>query len=206
MRLQECPARPERSKHAVTIAGMLLLLVAEANPLPGADDAAGLWDALANGGHVAIMRHALAPDSGDPADFELDDCNTQRNLNDAGRRQAQRTGQAFRDHDVRIARVMSSQWCRCLETARRLDLGPVEPLPALNSLFSTPEREIKQTEDLRRFIGTLERNEPSTVMITHQVNIRALTGEYTGSGEILVLKLRDDGGFELMGAVPPLTD
>jgi len=78
-------------------------------------------------GYVAVMRHAIAPGTGDPSNFRLGDCQTQRNLSETGRQQARRLGQLLRDRQVPVTRVLSSQWCRCLETAKLLDLGQVEP-------------------------------------------------------------------------------
>ncbi len=90
---------------------------------------------LAKPGRVLMLRHAQAPGVGDPPGFRLDDCATQRNLDDSGRRQARALGSRLANAGVATARVYSSQWCRCLETARLLQLGPVSELPALNSFF-----------------------------------------------------------------------
>ena len=90
---------------------------------------------LAKPGRVLMLRHANAPGIGDPPNFKLEDCSTQRNLDAAGRAQAQALGRRLAQAGVREARVYSSQWCRCLETARLLNLGPVTPQPALNSFF-----------------------------------------------------------------------
>src|SRR5206468_7423164 len=90
------------------------------------------WAALAKGGHVALMRHGNAPPGyGDPPGFKIDDCQTQRNLDERGREQARALGEAFRQHGVRVDRILSSPWCRCLETARLLAVGPVETSWAL---------------------------------------------------------------------------
>ncbi|HIK16487.1 MAG TPA: histidine phosphatase family protein [Leptolyngbyaceae cyanobacterium M33_DOE_097] len=86
-------------------------------------------------GYVAVMRHAIAPGTGDPGNFRLGDCQTQRNLSETGRQQARRLGQLLRDRQVPVTRVLSSQWCRCLETARLLDLGQVEPFPILTAIL-----------------------------------------------------------------------
>jgi phosphohistidine phosphatase SixA len=178
----------------------LALLVAAAPA--HADDA--LWAALADGGHVALMRHAQAPGTGDPDDFRLDDCSTQRNLDQAGRDQARRTGQAFRDRGVTVGRVLSSQWCRCLETAELLALGEAEPFPPLNSFFSDRAREPAQTEAVRALLAEADADGPSLVMVTHQVNITALTGIFPRSGEIVVLRLGGRDIFETIGAIPAL--
>jgi phosphohistidine phosphatase SixA len=162
-------------------------------------DAEQLWSALKAGGHIALMRHALAPGTGDPGNFVIDDCSTQRNLSDRGREQARRIGREFRDRDIAIGRVLSSLWCRCLETAELLGLGSVEPFPVLNSFFRRTERRAEQTAGLREFV-----NRPiegsSLVLVSHQVNITALTGVFPSSGEIIVIRAPEQGGtFEVLG-------
>ena len=149
-----------------------------------------MWKALANGGHVALMRHALAPGFGDPDNFRVDDCTTQRNLSAEGRQQARDIGQRFRDNRVDNVRVFSSQWCRCLDTARLLGLGEVTPYPGLNSFFQDRDREAMRTAETWELIGA-RGGGPSLVLVTHQVNITALTGVVPQSGEIVVL--RSDG-------------
>ena len=154
-----------------------------------ADDEA-LWAGLRSGEQVALIRHAEAPGVGDPAEFKLGDCSTQRNLSDQGRRQAKDAGALFRSHGITRATVYSSQWCRCLDTADGMGLGPVTQQPALNSYFENSDREREQTGQLRRLI----RQRPAgaaLVMVTHQVNITSLSGVYPQSGEIVVL--RPDG-------------
>jgi len=167
-----------------------------------AGDESGLAARIAEPGHIVIMRHALAPGTGDPANFALGDCSTQRNLSEAGRRQARRTGDFLRNAGVRQARVLSSQWCRCLDTARLLDLGPVEPLPALNSFFEERSKGPAQTRALRARIAEMDLSQP-VVMVTHQVNITALTDVFPSSGEMVVLKGGDEGGLEVLGTLAP---
>ena len=152
-----------------------------------ADDEA-LWAGLRSGEQVALIRHAEAPGVGDPAGFKLGDCSTQRNLSDQGRRQAKDAGALFRSNGITRATVYSSQWCRCLDTASALDLGPVAPQPALNSFFDKSVREREQTEALRRLIRERLPGMP-LVMVTHQVNITALSGVYPQPGEVVVLRL-----------------
>src|SRR5262245_33743999 len=99
------------------------------------------WAALVKGGHVALVRHGSAPPGyGDPPGFKIDDCATQRNLDERGREQSRALGDAFRLHGVPVARVISSPWCRCLETARLMALGPVESVMAVASSERSPER------------------------------------------------------------------
>jgi len=159
---------------------------------------------LAEPGHIAIMRHALAPGTGDPANFALGDCATQRNLSAAGRRQARRTGDFLRSVGINEARVLSSQWCRCVDTAALLDLGPVEPLPALNSFFRDRERGPAQTRELREKIAEMDLSKP-VVMVTHQVNITRLTDVFVRSGEMVVLKRETGGEVKVLGSVDPLS-
>ena len=185
-------------RRAVPLA--VALLVA-AGPVR-ADEA--LWAALADGGHVALMRHAEAPGTGDPRNFRLDDCSTQRNLDGAGREQARRTGQAFREHGVAIGRVLSSRWCRCLETAELLGLREVAAFAPLDSFFGERARGPDQTEAVRARLAEAAPDGASLVMVTHQVNITALTGVFPRSGEIIVLRLGGPGNFETIGAISAL--
>ena len=92
-------------------------------PLPTAADAR--FARLSETGIVAILRHAFAPGIGDPEKFALDDCSTQRNLDARGREQVRKIGAAIRDAGATVDRILTSQWCRCRDTARFLDLGPV---------------------------------------------------------------------------------
>ena len=95
-------------------------------------DRAEMIENMLAGGHILMIRHALAPGTGDPANFQIGDCSTQRNLDDRGRDQARAIGDWLRSKGITSARIYSSQWCRCLETAKLLKLGPVAELPALN--------------------------------------------------------------------------
>ncbi len=204
---QEFAAIRRRRRHALATARsavVSLLLGGLTSVLPTharAQDTAALWQALRGGGHVALMRHALAPGTGDPADFSLDDCATQRNLSDGGRRQAVRIGESFRRNGIERARVFSSQWCRCRETARLIDLGTVAPLPALNSFFQQWEHRDSRTQALRQWLATQDLSTPM-VLVTHQVNITALTGRGAASGEIVVVAV-GDGGVEALGGIKP---
>ncbi len=167
-----------------------------------AEGEAAAWEALGRGGHVAIMRHATAPGTGDPAAFEIADCATQRNLSAAGREQAKKVGDAFRANNVAVERVYSSQWCRSLETARLLDLGEVEELPALNSFFAQPEREDTQMAALWDWLVD-NRSAGTMVLVTHQVVISALTGGWPRSGEIVVFRVSGDKTLTEAGRIPP---
>ncbi len=159
-----------------------------------------LWAALRSGGHVALLRHAIAPGTGDPPEFALGECGTQRNLSDEGRDQAARIGARFRANGIERARVYSSQWCRCIETARLLKLGPVHELPVLNSFFRHYERREPQTDGLRAWLAGEDLDQP-LVLVTHQVNITALTGVYPSSGELVVLRRSRAGGLSVVGTL-----
>ncbi|BAU14152.1 putative phosphohistidine phosphatase, SixA [Leptolyngbya sp. NIES-3755] len=152
---------------------------------------------------VILMRHTQAPGTGDPSNFRLNDCSTQRNLSQDGRRQAKQIGQVFRQRQVPVARVLSSQWCRCLDTARLLELGKVEPFPALNSFFRDRSTESRQTEELRQFMIQNKSDRQVVVMVTHQVNITAITGTIPAQGEAIVLQLDNQNQFKSIGTLNP---
>lgn len=155
------------------------------------------WAALDTPGSFAIMRHALAPGTGDPADFDVEDCGTQRNLDTVGRAQAALIGAAFRERGQKFERVLTSQWCRCRETAQLLDLGPVDEVPAFNSFFRNSSLRDSQTAEA---LAVLADRTDRPFVVTHQVNIRALTGQSTRSGEVLVVRLAD-GGLDVLGSI-----
>ncbi len=158
------------------------------------------FSALRAPGALAVMRHALAPGTGDPANFRLEDCSTQRNLDQRGRDQAMRTGDALRAAGVTFDRVWTSQWCRSRDTAMLMDLGEVTEIPALNSFFENRGRAEVQTQDLRQQLSDLPPEE-SVMMVSHQVNISALAGRPTRSGEIVVLQRDGQGGFRVVDTV-----
>jgi hypothetical protein len=170
-----------------------------------AEDAAAerAWAALREGRAVAVMRHVSAPGTGDPPGFRLGDCATQRNLSAAGRDEARAIGRAFRAHGIAAADIYSSQWCRCLETAELLGLGPVEPLPALNSFFRDRGRRDEQTAALRAVILERGNDGRPRVFVTHQVNVTALTGVYPRSGQVVVVEPAGDGTLRVVGSIPP---
>ncbi|WP_369022856.1 histidine phosphatase family protein [Rhodovulum iodosum] len=143
------------------------------------------------------MRHALAPGTGDPADFDLQDCATQRNLDAQGRAQARAVGEGFRARGVSFDVVLTSQWCRTRETAELLDLGPVVEAPPLNSFFGDFSSRDRQTAETRELIAATEGR---LMLVTHQVNIAALTGRTTRSGEVLVIVPRG-GRIDVLGSI-----
>jgi broad specificity phosphatase PhoE len=147
---------------------------------------------------VVLMRHASTDrGTGDPPGFRLDDCRTQRNLSPAGREEARHLGEAFKAQGIPVGQVRSSRWCRCLETAQ-LAFGSVEPWAPLDSFFNDRGRADKQTQDVRELIA----HPPSTgnlVLVTHQVNILALTGVFPAPGELVVLIPLGNGDFRIAG-------
>lgn len=170
------------------LAAGLLLIALPASAAATLDEAA-LWQALQTPGHAVLMRHAEAPGLGDPPDFRIDDCGTQRNLSPEGRAQATAIGERLRAHGIGRARVHSSLWCRCLDSARLLGFGAVEPEPALNSFFADASTATRQTEALRALLRNATQDGPLPIFVTHQVNITALTGVFPEAGELIVLRM-----------------
>ena len=164
------------------------------------EKSSGLFQVLKEKNHLAIMRHALAPGIGDPGNFELSKCSTQRNLSKKGLKQAGNIGAIFRAHNIKFAKVYSSQWCRCLDTAKYLNLGPVHELNLLNSFFGNSSIEKIQTSKLNKWLSEKSFEKP-TILVTHQVNITALTGIYPLSGEIIVLQQRQNGEIKVLGSI-----
>ena len=181
------------------VLGIGLLLVLSVRPA-AADDA--LWRMLQDGRQVVLLRHASTVEGlGDPPGFRLDDCGTQRNLTEAGRAEARRIGEAFRRRMVPVGQVLSSRWCRCLETAR-MAFGDVTPWPPLDSFFDDRGREAERTRAVRIRLA-----EPLTarnlILVTHQVNITALTGIVPATGEVVILTPQPGGDFRVAGRLGP---
>lgn len=158
------------------------------------------WPALTDG-TIVLFRHADAPGVGDPPGFVLGDCRTQRNLGEAGRAQAQRIGAAFRSRGVKVGAVLSSQWCRTRDTAELAFPGQVRDDARFNSFFGERTREPAQTAaalaELARWRG------PGVlVVVTHQVNVSALTGVAPASGEGVVLRPQGEG-VAVLGRIAP---
>ncbi|MCL7944227.1 histidine phosphatase family protein [Marinobacter sp. ATCH36] len=151
------------------------------------------WNALREGRAVLMLRHALAPGTGDPANFKVDDCSTQRNLNETGREQARAWRPLLAENGIDEARVFSSQWCRCLETAREMDVGPVKEMESLNSFFRNRGDGPMQTRQTIAIANELEPG-PPIVLVSHQVNVTALADVFPSSNEgvIMALPLSDN--------------
>jgi phosphohistidine phosphatase SixA len=153
------------------------------------------------GSGVLLIRHAAAPGTGDPEGFRLGDCATQRNLSDGGREQARAIGDWLREHGIERAHVYSSQWCRCLETAEMLDLGPVVELPGLNSFYERPQDRKPNLAAIRDFLKARPPRGELLVLVTHQVTISALTGEHTASGHGVLATPGKGGALRTLGRI-----
>jgi phosphohistidine phosphatase SixA len=173
-----------------------------ATPVPALADEAAAWIALRQGGHIALMRHAEAPGgAGDPSGFKLDDCATQRNLSAKGRADAQAVGQKLKDKGVVVTKVLSSPWCRCIDTARLLDLGSVEIAPTFANAFVLADQRGALTAGARALIAGWKGPE-TLLVVTHGANIQALTGSNLDSGEIVVVNTAPDGALQEKGRIP----
>ena len=171
-----------------------LLVLAFLAPPAAADS---VWEALRQPGAVVILRHSYAPGAFDPPDARLDDCSTQRNLDAAGRAQATRIGEAFRQHGIDVGAVLSSPRCRCLETGR-LAFGRAEPwLPLQGALRDAEQRRRLVTEIQARIDA--HREGPPLVLVTHGSVVSDLTALDVRMGAFVVLRLGDDGRHVVAG-------
>ncbi|MBE0625675.1 MAG: histidine phosphatase family protein [Burkholderiales bacterium] len=177
-----------------------LALALLAAPAAWAGDILPLTE-LAKPGRVLLLRHAYAPGTGDPPGFRLDDCASQRNLDASGRAQASALGERLKRAGIARARVYSSQWCRCRETARLLQLGEVQPLPALNSFYGRAQERDARVAALRSFLAALAPDGVPVVMVTHQYTITALTGAGTPSGGGSIFELNGSDTPRRIGAI-----
>lgn len=164
-----------------------------------------LWSLLQqaeDSAYAVLIRHATAPGTGDPPNFQLEDCSTQRNLSQAGRQQAIRMGETFRSRNIPVTQVVSSQWCRCLETAELMNLGEVEPLPPLNSFFGDRSSGDEQSKQVQQFLLRYRGIAGVIVLVSHQVNITALSDVVTQSGEAVVIQIGEDAQLTILGQLP----
>jgi phosphohistidine phosphatase SixA len=167
-----------------------------------------IWDKLqgtAPKGYVLLMRHSLAPGVGDPENFTVNDCSTQRNLSDIGRQDARDIGKWLERRKIKITRVESSRWCRAKETAELLNLGKVRLNRNLDSLFEESDllnhpqtiRVRKQIVDYRNKTGLL-------ILVGHFVNISAITNVGVASGEGVLVRADSKGVIRVVGTTPKL--
>jgi broad specificity phosphatase PhoE len=178
---------------------LLLAVLLALAPLAHADDA--LWAKLKAGGNVLLIRHAATePGLGDPPNFFLGDCKTQRNLSEAGREEARRLGRTLKWRAVAVSEVRASRWCRTLETAELAFGHPPVPWEALDSLYKDPDREAERSRAVAALIATV-RPPQNVALVTHNFNIRALTGISPSTAEIIVVR-GENGKVVVVGRLP----
>ena len=189
---------------ALVLAAALALSVVPALTATATPATTDIWQELRTGrGYVVMLRHALAPGTGDPAGFRLGDCSTQRNLSAEGRRQAIAIGAQWRRERMPVDRVLTSRWCRARDTARLLAVGKVTAYPALDSSFTVADAiAARRAAQVRALIAS-HRSEPGVlVLVGHQVNITDVTGVVPASGQAVVVKARPDGTVRVVGTLP----
>jgi phosphohistidine phosphatase SixA len=191
--------------HRAAALGFFIALVAlvAVTAAPAAADEAAALAALRQGGYVALMRHTDAPGgAGDPAGFKLDDCATQRNLSAKGRSDAVAVGARLSRERVRVDKLLSSPWCRCVDTAKLMNIGTVEIEPAFSNVFVLRDRRDALTRDARAVISAWKGG-GTLFIVTHGANIQALLGYNPAQGEIVVVAPVGDGSLREIGRVPP---
>jgi phosphohistidine phosphatase SixA len=167
-----------------------------------------IWDKLSASsakGYVLLLRHSLAPGVGDPENFKLGDCSTQRNLSQEGRDDAAEIGAWIKRQKVKIYRVESSRWCRARQTAKLLDIGKVKLNKNLDSLFRESDLESHpKTLKTKQQILNHRNKSGLLVLVGHYVNIAALVGVGVDSGEGVIVKANKNGVIKVLGATPNL--
>ena len=156
------------------------------------------WNIVQGGNKIILIRHSLAPGRGDPEGFKIDDCKTQRNLNRTGINQSKKIGKLFKKNKIPVDQVLSSQWCRCKDTAKYA-FGNFKEFTALNSTFQSPydQNEAKQLKDLYAFVKDWNSNGKNLVLVTHYSIITAVTNAVPSSGELVIT----DKNFEVLGTI-----
>ena len=182
--------------------GLAVVTVILALALPVYADETVAWQALRDGRAVLMLRHALAPGTGDPPGFELDDCATQRDLNEQGRAQARAWNGLLQGHGIGQARVYTSQWCRCRHTAEEMNIGKVTEMPSLNSFFGGRGDGDRQTRETIEQVNALPEG-PPVILVSHQVNITRLAGIFPASNEGVILALPLSSSVEVLARVSP---
>ena len=156
-----------------------------------------LINQLEDGGKLIFIRHAYAPGNGDPNNFNLNDCSTQRNLNSLGRKQAKDIGEFFRENKINIYKVLSSEWCRCKETAD-IAFKDYSTNSFLNSFYSSKyaKNKDKQIDALNNYVKKFNNN-GNLIFVTHYVLISEVLNYGASSGEIVI----SDKNFNIVGTV-----
>jgi len=146
------------------------------------------WEPAKDGDKIILIRHSIAPGSGDPVGFKINDCKTQRNLSEEGINQSKKIGKLFKENQIKVHKVLSSQWCRCKDTAKYA-FGKYKEFSALNSTFQSPydKNAKKQLKELKNYIKNWKGDGANLVLITHYVVITALTDKAPRSGEIVII-------------------
>lgn len=170
------------------LTAVLLMCVSLAS---GANASDAIWEALREPGSVVILRHSYAPGGFDPPDSKLEDCTTQRNLDDNGRAQARKIGEAFRANRIAIGAVRSSPRCRCLDTAR-LAFGKAEPWGVLQGALRNEDLRRRQLAEIQQAIAA-HHDGPPLVLVTHGSVVSDLTGLNVAMGSFVVLHRNADG-------------
>lgn len=189
-----------RSTRRMASAAIAMALYATTALARAQADGEPAWDALRNGA-VLLVRHANAPGVGDPAGFQLGDCRTQRNLDSVGREQSRRLGDQFVNRRIAVGAVLVSQWCRTRETADIAFPNRAREDASFNSFFGDSASQPAQTAAARNILKHWK-GPGALVVVTHQVNITALTGVVPASGEGVVVRSKA-GGIEVVGRVSP---
>ena len=156
------------------------------------------WEPAKNGDKIILIRHSKAPGFGDPPGFNIQDCKTQRNLSKEGIDQSKKIGKLFKKNQIKIDQVLSSQWCRCKDTAK-FAFNNYKEFSALNSTFQPPydENAKKQIMELKDYIQKWNGNGKNLVLITHYVIITAITDVVPRSGEIIII----DKNFKTLSTI-----
>ena len=156
------------------------------------------WDLAQEGNKIILIRHSLAPGGGDPVGFKIDNCKTQRNLNKKGINQSKKIGNLFKKNKVPVDQVLSSQWCRCKDTAKYA-FGSYKEFTALNSTFQSPynKNEGKQLKELYNYVKNWSGKGKNLVLITHYSIITAVTTAVPSSGEMVIT----DKNFKVLGTI-----
>ncbi len=157
--------------------------------------ASDLSKKLESSEYILLTRHTRAPGIGDPANYLLSDCKTQRNLSSEGRQQAATVGNWLRTQDISQAEVYSSEWCRCKETAELLKFGPYQVEASLASFFDEMHKAEERTKQLASFISEKLKikGNKALILVTHDVNIFKYMGENIASGDMVLAKVDDSG-------------
>jgi phosphohistidine phosphatase SixA len=190
------------------IALLIFSLIFTLSPRTSMANELAIWDKLqgtAPKGYVLLLRHSLAPGVGDPENFDLRDCSTQRNLSAVGRQDAQDVGRWLARREIKIARVESSRWCRAKETANLLNLGKVRLNRNLDSLFEEADAlNHPQTIKVRKQIVDHRNKSGMLILVGHFVNIAAITNVGVDSGEGVLVRADSKGVIKVVGSTPTL--